>query len=1277
MKKILAILFHYNYATLYKLKSELKEIVDLRVYSAKLLSEGKQNINKLYSDMEECDLFLLNRTSSDSIWGEIESTINDRDVEKIYIGEELTSYTKEKDQLEKSIKCNAYLTCNGKLNLENMIKYILSSCFGESHKYDEAKELPWDAIFHPDYNGYFTDLDEYFKFKKRGNKGTIGILAARSYWINDDIEVEKALIKSIEDKGYNVIPVYTYYNRDKEKGEIGHADAVKNYFFDKEGNAVVDSVIKLISFGIIEGNYNYNSQEKTLLNKLNCQIFKPIVSSNITYEEWIKDTEGAVKDIQWNVALPEMEGDIEPIFIGTVEKNGEEEVRTPILERCERVVNRAINYIKLRKKENKDKKVVFILNNSPCASIEANVGSASKLDTLQSVVNILNEMKKQGYVVENIPKDGQALSEEILGKKAISEFRWTTVNEIVEKGGALDLITKEEYLEWFNEIDKSCQDAMIHDWGNPPGEKRFDAPPSMIYDGKIIISGLRFGNILVCVQPKRGCSGPRCDGKVCSILHNPAVAPTHQYVATYKYFENKFKADVLVHMGTHGNLEFLPGKAVGLSSTCYPDICIGNMPYINVYSSDNPPEATIAKRRGYATLVDHLQAVATEGETYDGLAELQDLINQYEEMRFKDNGQKHILQHYIGEAIKNAKLDKRINISNIHEDIDKIINICSRTIALIETTTIDDGQHIIGEIPTGERLLDFLNGIVRYEGIGEISLRRMIAELLGLDFHYLLENKEEYNRTFSKLNSSIIVDLDKISKKVIDLLLKRESLSAHREIYGDYKIVNEILFEAIEIKFMEKLIDLRKRLQESDELTAVINALNGDFIAPGPAGGLGRGKDDILPTGRNLYTLDPTTLPTKPAYEIGKRLAGKVIEKHLEEEGGYPENFAMYLMANDFMWADGEGMAQLMNLIGVRPIWSSGGVVKGFEIISLEELGRPRIDVTIKISGIVRDTFLCRVELLDEAIRAVSELDEPLDMNFVRKHTLSAIEKNEDMDFEKASRRIFGSKAGTYFSAVTGLIYSSAWRKKDDIADVFMYYNGYNYGKGKYGERSLEEFKSSLSTVDITYNKIVSDAHDLLGCCTYFSTHGGMTAAAKKVSNKEVKSYYGDTREVTTVEVRNLSDEIERVVKGKLLNPKWIEGQKRHGYRGASDISQIVGRVYGWDATTDEVDDRLFDGITETFVFDDANREFFKENNPWALEEIERRLIEAYERELWETDDETIENLKEYYLETEGWIEENIGDMGGDYQGGSIDIVDFAEADFIKKNLNSIKDKVK
>lgn len=469
----------------------------------------------------------------------------------------------------------------------------------------------------------------------------------------------------------------------------------------------------------------------------------------------------------------------------------------------------------------------------------------------------------------------------------------------------------------------------------------------------------------------------------------------------------------------------------------------------------------------------------------------------------------------------------------------------------------------------------------------------------------------------------------------------------------------------------EKILDLNKRIEESKEILALLNGFSGGYILPGPSGLITRGRDDILPTGRNFYSLDPYKVPTSSAYEIGKKLAEKLIEKHLHEEGRYPENVGIFWMCTDIMWSDGEGMAQIMWLLGVKPIWFPNGRIKGFEIVPLEELKRPRIDVTIRVSGITRDNFPNCIELIDSAIQTVAELNEPLEMNFVRKHVLKEISEN-GKNFRDATLRIFCSMPGTYQAGTQLAVYASAWKEEKDLAEVFLYWNGYAYGKGIWGKPKHKEFANILKTVDITYNKVVSDEYDLFGCCCYFGTHGGMTAAARYLSGKKVKTYYGDTRDPEHIEVRDLADEIRRVVRTKLLNPKWIEGMKRHGYKGAGDISKRIGRVYGWSATTKEVDDWIFDEITRTFIIDEENRKFFEENNPWALEEIARRLIEAMERGLWNPAEDIKEKLKMLYLEIEGWIEEKIGKTKGDFQGGSIDVITQQEVEFWKAKMQEV-----
>lgn len=486
------------------------------------------------------------------------------------------------------------------------------------------------------------------------------------------------------------------------------------------------------------------------------------------------------------------------------------------------------------------------------------------------------------------------------------------------------------------------------------------------------------------------------------------------------------------------------------------------------------------------------------------------------------------------------------------------------------------------------------------------------------------------------------------------------------------EIIKKIDWNKLEWKAIkEKILELNRRIEESDEIGSLLNGFSGGYVVPGPSGLITRGRDDVLPTGRNFYSLDPHKVPTPSAFEVGKKLAEKLIEKYLHEEGRYPENVAIFWMANDIMWADGEGMGQIMYLIGVKPLWFSNGRIKGFEVIPLEELSRPRIDVTIRVSGITRDNFPMCIELLDEAIQTVALLPEPLEMNFVKKHTFENLQNNGG-DFRSATLRIFCSMPGTYQAGTQLAVYASAWKDEKDLAEVFLYWNGYAYGKGIWGEARHKEFSQILKTVDITYNKVVSDEYDLFGCCCYFGTHGGITAAARYLSGKEIKTYYGDTRNPDFVEVRDLADEIRRVVRTKLLNPKWIEGMKRHGYKGAGDISKRIGRIYGWEATTKEVDDWIFDEIARTFLMNEENKKFFEEHNPWALEEIARRLIEAMERGLWNPADDIKDVLKSLYLEIEGWIEERMGEVKGDFQGGSIDVVTAEEIEYWKNKIKEV-----
>ena len=1176
-----------------------------------------------------------------------------------------------------------------------MLEYLGQKVLDLKMEAASPQEVPWEGVYHPQAPvKHFENLEEYMSwYQPDGRKPTVGLLMMRNYWVSDNLKIEDTVIGALEAQGLNVIPVFSYSLKNESLGARSSGEVVQDVFYRPDGSPRIEALVKMQPF-FLEGRSGDKDPSDEgratpgvrILEKLDVPVFGPITSYHKTIAEWEKDDQGIGAGIGFSVSMPEFEGLIEPIMIGggqdnTDSQSGEEYVsHQAVDERCQRLALRVAQWLRLGRVPVSERKVAFVLHNNPCASVEATVGVGAHLDTLESVARILKRMKEAGYAVDP-PENGAELIETIMDRKAISEFRWTTVDEIVNKGGTLGRVTLEDYLEWWETFPEKTKTRISEAWGNPPGEEVNGIPPAMVYEGTILVTGVDYGHAVVCVQPKRGCAGPKCDGQVCKILHDPDVPPPHQYLATYRYLETTFGAHAVVHVGTHGNIEFLPGKGVGLSESCLPDLSIHGLPHLYIYNADNPPEGIIAKRRSLATLVDHMQTVMQQGGLYEGLEELDRFLGEYEQARVLDKNRAHALEHLIIEAIEKNDLVKDVRYQ-AGEPFEDTVRKTHEALGRIRGTQIQDGQHILGEVPEGDRKVDFIRAILRFDAGDEHSLRKIICRSMGLELIDLLENQGKIDPSTGLSYGRLLEEIEGFSLKIIDTALGQTNGGLKEravEVIGDWLKDSSALVHLDNIG--PRIRDLDRRIGASLEIESLLHGFNGGYIPSGPSGLITRGRDDILPTGRNFYSLDPEKVPTQAAYKVGEKLAAALLDKHEREEGRLPENVAIFWMANDIMWSDGEGMGQIMALIGVRPVWLPNGKVRSFEIIPLDELNRSRVDVTIRASGISRDNFPNCLELVDEAVQAVAALDEPDEMNFIRKHALDKLkEENAPADdpqaWRRATYRVFSSKPGTYMPGVNLAVYASAWKTEADLADVFVYWNGYAYGKNVFGEESPNELIHSLKTVDVSFNKVVSDEYDLFGCCCYFGTHGGMTAAARNISGRAVKTYYGDTREPESVNVTDLADEIRRVVRTKLLNPKWIEGQKRHGYKGAGDISKRVGRVYGWEATTQEVDDWIFDDIAKTFILDQENREFFEKHNPWALEEIGRRLLEAEARGLWEADPEVMEQLKERYLEIEGWIENSMGDVTGDFQGGSIDILTSEDVESWDEMMKKVKQKM-
>lgn len=1310
--KIGSIMWHSHLPLLVQAVKQL-DFVEITLFATRELEDDPLRCDTALSLLATQDLILLYH-SNESFWDRIEEKLKKigKKVPIVCLGHDPSFWTLSTVSPEIVSTAHSYMVHNGQENFTNLVRYLCQRIGGMNIEVPEPIEVAWEGLYHPEYAGYFSSVEQYLKwYKPSPDKPNVGILFTRHAWVTGDLAVENAVIKELEQQGLNVLPAFSYSTRNGEKNCRGSASVIADYFFDTDGNSRIDALIRLQSF-LLSGSREPGDRDSSkelegveILSKLDVPVFCPLTTTSETVKEWRESMQGFTgRLVGWAIAMPELEGVIEPIMISAGEDEATQEGtirrKVPIDDRIEKMVRRVINWVKLRRKVVSERKIAFILHNNPCASVEASVGGAAKLDSLETVSSILKVMRDTGYAVE-APADGKELITTIMERKAISDFRWTTVEEIVRKGGALKLISKEEYCEWFKTLSNNVQKQMIDAWGNPPGEEINGVPAAMVYEGKIVVTGVQFGNAVVCVQPKRGCAGARCDGQVCKILHEPGIVPPHQYMAVYKYLEQDFGVDAIVHVGTHGNLEFLPGKGAGPSSNCFPDLAIGDMPHLYIYNSDNPPEGVVAKRRSVATLVDHMQTVMSSSGLYDEMEELDRVLAEYEKIKGEDRTRDHLLQHQIIDTIGRADLDHeikvpiknndgtitsisldKINDENTHElPFDEIARSAHNALSRVRNSYIQDGMHVFGQLPEGDRRVDFIHSILRYDAGRSVSLRRTIASMMSLDYTILLNDPSGINDDFRTSNGELTERIDNYSREFISaVLLGREDYVTIAEEILAADLRQCVTSDTLALSAV-RILDIDRRISESREIDALLHGFDGGYIPPGPSGLIMRGRDDILPTGRNFFTLDPQKVPSKSAWESGKRLAEAVFRKHLDEQGIPPENTAIYWMANDIMWADGEGMAQIMYLLGVKPVWQSNGRVSSFEIIPLDQLGRERIDVTVRISGIIRDNFSTCIDIIDEAIQAVASLPEPLEKNFVRKHALAQIanqnaDENDPVAWRDATLRVFASKPGSYSAGTQLAVYASAWKDEKDLADIFVFWNGYAYGKGIFGEEKHKQLTENLKTVDITYNKVVSDESDLFGCCSYFGTQGGMTAAARHLSGKSVKTYYGDTREPEAVEVHDMADEIRRVVRTKLLNPKWIEGQKHHGYKGAGDIMKRIGRVYGWEATTQEVDDWIFDDIAETFVLDEKNREFFKENNPWALEEISRRLLEAQQRGLWDANPEILDRLRESYLETESLLEENMGEVSGNFQGGNVNIFTSEDvADWAEK-MEEIRNKI-
>lgn len=1134
-------------------------------------------------------------------------------------------------------RLSAYVRCGGKSNFHSMLLWLASLLKGAQVAAPEPQEMPWDGIYHPDFPAPPAP-QKYHRQKLLPGRLTIGILFFRSYWANSNLAHIDALIRAVEGIGANVLPIFTNAVADGELGARGVGPAIEDYFLQGEVpliDVLIDTMM-LFSIGWRTLSPDSSVKEPTVLERLGVPVIDAITTSN-TVEQWAESVQGLnPMDVAWSVAIPEFDGALitVPFAARRVEevdvRTGARVVRhTPIPERVEKVVRLAMNWARLRRVPSAEKRVAILLHNYPPRN--DTIGTAFGLDAPASVVNLLRALKQQGYHVESVPEKGDDLIGELLCR-VTNNRRWLSAERAKL---AVDAVEPNRYASWFGALSPSIQAKLVEDWGEIPGEV-------FNYGGRLCIPGILNGNVFIGIQPPRGFSDD--PGK---IYHSPDASPTHHYLAYYRWIRDVFGAHVVMHIGKHGSLEWLPGKSVGLSADCFPDVMVDDLPNVYPYIVNNPSEGTQAKRRSYACIVDHLIPSMMRADSYGDIAAVDTLLKDYYQTRHLDPRKLPTLRDLLWEAVVKANLHSDLQVGGKPADgeWDTFLERLHGYLSELEGAPIKDGLHVLGEAPQGDRLVQFLVALTRLDNGDVPSLVHALAETLGHDYDGLLETRGKLLADQSKTRGELLAEIEQAAADLVKRL---------REVDFKDSTVHEISREALgqTSPQLERTLSyicetlVPKVRDTAKEISATLDACEGRYVPPGLSGAPTRGMADILPTGRNFYSVDPLAIPSQAAWREGTALGNALLEKYIRDTGEYPRGVGMVVWGGGVMRTGGDDVAEVLYLMGVKPEWEArSGRVKGLSIIPLRELGRPRIDVTLRISGLLRDAFPNVVALLDRAVRMVADLEESDADNYLRRNVQQEIESKvaEGMDPKEAHRlarhRVFGCKPGCYGAGVNHAIDAKNWRDEVDIGAIYLTWGGYAYGSEVYGEAVPEQFRLRLSQLDLTVKNEDNREHDILDSDDFYAYHGGMAAAVKAFKGELPRTYFGDSSDPQRIRVRSLADETKRIFRSRVLNPKWIASMQRHGYKGAGDMSKLVDHAFGWDATAEVLEDWMYDRLAETYALDQAMRRWFKEVNPWALQNIAERLLEAAERGMWDASDEMRAELRKVYLGVEGVLE--------------------------------------
>ncbi|RZL81622.1 MAG: cobaltochelatase subunit CobN [Rhodococcus sp. (in: high G+C Gram-positive bacteria)] len=1104
-----------------------------------------------------------------------------------------------------SAEAHNYLAEGGADNLAQLHHFLSDTVLLTGHGFEAPVHLPsWGvAPFAPDADP---------------GRPTIAVLYYRAQHLAGNTRYIEALCEAIEAAGGTPLPIYCASLRTAEPEllqTLRRADAMVVTVLAAGGTKPA---------GVSAGGDD-EAWDVAALAALDVPILQGLCLTS-SRESWESNDDGlSPLDVATQVAVPEFDGRLitVPFSFKEIDADGLS-TYVPDAERASRVAGIAVRHARLRHIPASDRRIALMLSAYPTK--HARIGNAVGLDTPASAIRLLTAMRAAGYDLgpedgpDAVPglaaRDGDTLIHALIAAGG-QDPDWLTAEQL--EGNPIR-ISAARYHEWFSALPAELREGVEEHWGPAPGELYVDR--SQDPAGEIVIAAMQFGNLVLMVQPPRGFGE-----KPVAIYHDPDLPPSHHYLAAYRWIAadaaaGGFGADAVVHLGKHGNLEWLPGKTLGMSASCGTDAALGDLPLIYPFLVNDPGEGTQAKRRAHATLVDHLIPPMARAESYGDISRLEQLLDEHSNISALDPSKLPAIRQQIWTLMRAAKMDHDLGLEERpDEDVfDDMLLHVDGWLCEIKDVQIRDGLHILGEAPRDDAEVELVLAMLRARQMwgGEQNVPGL-REALGLS-----EDGDE--------SRTRVDDIERQAHALVQGMHDADWQPDAADTLTDDATVAKILrFAATEVV---------PRLRETDnEIAQVLHALDGGFIAAGPSGSPLRGLINVLPTGRNFYSVDPKAVPSRLAWETGQAMAESLLDRYKSDHGEWPRSVGLSVWGTSAMRTSGDDIAEVFALLGVRPVWDEASRrVVNLEVIDLEELGRPRIDVTVRISGFFRDAFPHVLALLDDAVRLVAALDEPAESNFVRAHAQADLAEHGDE--RRATTRIFGSKPGTYGAGLLQLIDSKSWRGDADLADVYTTWGGFAYGRGLDGAPAADDMRTAYRRITVAAKNTDTREHDIADADDYFQYHGGMVATVRALTGKSPEAYIGDSTRPESVRTRTLSEETSRVFRARVVNPRWLEAMRRHGYKGAFEMAATVDYLFGYDATTNVVADWMYEKLAESYVLDEQNRKFMEQSNPWALHGIAERLLEAAERDMWEhPEQQTLDGLRQVYLETEGELE--------------------------------------